>query len=219
MKRINFIAILLLIFTLSFIYIENIKALEEEPTIEEEEKMANERIEEQQYYFKEDLTTPVINIYKEIDGNGNINYKYEILNEKVINTGFNIFYNENGQIFKFYLFDNNEIAHSLTKINNKYYTFNEEGKMLYGWQTINNKKYYFSILTGEAYIGIKTINNKTYYFSNNGQLLTGIYKVNGYIYYFTSNGIQTGLKKVNNKYYYFEIIYIFPFVNNNQILL
>lgn len=154
-----------------------------------------------EYYLPENLEIPAIKMYEDKETN---TYKYEVLNDFTINLGFNNFYTNKQRLFKFYLLENNEVARGIIKINGKYYCFNKEGMLQYGWQTISNNRYFFDTTTGIAYSEKKTINNKTYYFSEKGMILKGFRKINGYTYYFTEYGMQTGWKKINNNYYYFN---------------
>ena len=181
---------------------------------------------DKEYYNETDseVTTPVLKIYKEIEENKLI-LKYQVLNDYSINVGFNVFKDQNDNTYSFYLLENNLVARGLYKINDYYYAFNQDGKMLfgwqiidnkkyyfnqdgkmaYGWQIINNKKYYFDINTGEAYIGFKIIDSRTYFFNNNGEKTIGLINNNGILYYFYDGYyLKNGWKTVNNAQYYFN---------------
>lgn len=90
------------------------------------------------------------------------------------------------------------------KIDGKWYLFNNEGYMLYGWQWSDGGNWYYlgdrndgSMKTGWVLTG-----GKWYYFNDQGAMQVGWQDINNQWYYFDSNGeMQTGWLEYNGNYY------------------
>ncbi len=87
---------------------------------------------------------------------------------------------------------------------NSFYLF-DDGRVAYGWQTIDHNKYYFD--NGYAVKGFKEIDGKTYFFSNiNAILKTGLQSIDSNYFYLEEDGsvYQNGWKTIEIYSYYFE---------------
>ena len=108
---------------------------------------------------------------------------------------------------------------SWLKINNIWYLFDKEGKMLTGWQVKNGRTYYLQS-SGAMYTGwIKS--GDLWYFLNRpqdgdveGAMRTGWLNYNGKVYYLLSSGAMAeGWTQVDNNWYYFYPGYGYEAVN------
>lgn len=94
------------------------------------------------------------------------------------------------------------------KIGEKYYYFNEEGKMQKdGWLVVKGKDYYVNS-KGERVTGLVTIDGKTYYLKKTGNKKIGWSTVNGKKYFMIKSGASkgeaaVGWKTITGKKYYF----------------
>ena len=111
-------------------------------------------------------------------------------------------------------------------IDNKWYSFDDNGIMRTGWFKDNDNKWYYLMPSGEMKTGwlldgkwyyfsssgamvtgwFKDSNEKWYYLSSNGAMVTGWFKdSNGRWYYLSSNGAMvTGWLTLNDKKYYMD---------------
>lgn len=107
----------------------------------------------------------------------------------------------------------------------KQYYFDEDGKMYYGWKTIDGERYFFGtsdkyMLTGgtwtidgkkyyfnqdgSQYTGWKTLAGEKYYFSEKGRAKDSQWFIDGAYYYFNEDGtLYRGWKTIDSKTYYF----------------
>ena len=109
---------------------------------------------------------------------------------------------------KKFLYNSGRWAKGLSKINGKYYYFNESsGIQEKGWKRIDGKLYkFYDDEEGDAYIkGWKKWKDGSFsYCYGDGVFATGLSKINGKFYYLNENGIQErGWKKINGKLYKF----------------
>ncbi len=101
-------------------------------------------------------------------------------------------------------YDNTYTLNDWEQINNKWYHFDEKGRMQTEWQKIDDEWYYF-IEKGEMVTGWKRIEGKWYLFDESGIMQTGFCSRNSDIYYLKSNGTMTvGWMKIDDKWYYFN---------------
>lgn len=97
---------------------------------------------------------------------------------------------------------------SWAKINDKWYLFDSEGRMLIGWQ-IKNGHYYFLEQSGAMLTGWLRSGNKWYFLNPNptdqeGVMLTGWVQDKGQEYYLDGSGAMLeGWQNVDNNWYYF----------------
>lgn len=107
----------------------------------------------------------------------------------------------------------------------KQHYFAEDGKMYYGWKTMDGKRYFFGtsdkyMLTGgtwtidgkkyyfnqdgSQYTGWKTLAGKKYYFAEKGRAKDSQWYIDGEYYYFNEDGtLYRGWKTINSQTYYF----------------
>nr|DAI13060.1 MAG TPA: Cell wall hydrolase autolysin [Caudoviricetes sp.] len=80
---------------------------------------------------------------------------------------------------KSYYKQNQKFINIVTNIHGKYYIFDTEGKLSYGWKQINNCIYYFDKDDNGAMVidTVKTINGKSYKFNEDGILINKISNV------------------------------------------
>ena len=111
-------------------------------------------------------------------------------------------------------------------INGDYYTFNESGELLTGWQSFNEqwtyhdensgravrgwyskagKKYFFDPTSSIMTTGWRTIDHQRYYFDQSGAMVTGWQKIHGKIYLFHKNGsLNLNTVVIQGKTYSFQ---------------
>lgn len=111
-------------------------------------------------------------------------------------------------------------------INGDYYTFNESGELLTGWQSFNEqwtyhdensgravrgwyskagKKYFFDPTSSIMTTGWRTIDHQIYYFDQSGAMVTGWQKIHGKIYLFHKNGsLNLNTVVIQGKTYSFQ---------------
>ena len=111
-------------------------------------------------------------------------------------------------------------------INGDYYTFNESGERLTGWQSFNGqwtyhdensgravrgwfskagKKYFFDPASSIMATGWRTIDYQRYYFDQSGAMVTGWQKIHGKIYLFYKNGsLNLNTVVIQGKTYSFQ---------------
>lgn len=111
-------------------------------------------------------------------------------------------------------------------INGDYYSFNESGERISGWQEFNNqwsyhdlasgkavrewlsisgKTYYLDPMTSIMVTGWRTIDNKRYYFKRNGEMVSGWQRIDGKIFLFGADGSQnTNTVIIHGKTYSFQ---------------
>lgn len=111
-------------------------------------------------------------------------------------------------------------------INGDYYTFNESGERLTGWQSFNGqwtyhdensgravrgwfskagKKYFFDPASSIMATGWRTIDHQRYYFDQSGAMVTGWQKIHGKIYLFHKNGsLNLNTVVIQGKTYSFQ---------------
>ena len=110
---------------------------------------------------------------------------------------------------KKFLYNSGRWAKGLSKINGKYYYFNESsGIQEKGWKKINGKLYkFYDDVEGDAYIkGWKHWNDsRSSYCYGDGVFAVGPSKIDGKMYLFDEDGMQIksqGFKRVDGKTYY-----------------
>lgn len=97
---------------------------------------------------------------------------------------------------------------SWAKINEKWYLFDADGKMMTGWQVKNNRYYYLDN-SGAMMVGWVKNGDKWYYLNSNagdleGSMCVGWIQVNGLVYYMNSSGAMVeGWQEVDGNWYYF----------------
>lgn len=115
---------------------------------------------------------------------------------------------QNGSIWYYRYPDGSYQKNSWAKINDKWYLFDTDGKMLTGWQMKNNR-YYFLDSSGAMMVGWVKNGDKWYYLNSNagdleGAMCVGWIQVNGLIYYMNSSGAMVeGWQEVEGNWYYF----------------
>ncbi len=87
--------------------------------------------------------------------------------------------------------------------------YNNEGKMQYGWQWINNATHYFDTFNGAMAIGEKNINGHWYLFNEQGQMQRGFQTLENSdekktVYYNKDGWMLYGWQWVNNATHYFD---------------
>ena len=98
-----------------------------------------------------------------------------------------------------------EVLVGLQTIDNNLYYFNQDGIMQKGWQQVNNYWYYFDDIYGTAKYGLQTINDKKYYFDENGRAQRNFVKVGSDYYYFDSDySAHYGWLQQYDRWYYFD---------------
>lgn len=100
--------------------------------------------------------------------------------------------------------ENSKKAVGWKYINNKWYSFDDNGIMRTGWFKDTDNKWYYLMSSGEMKTGW-LLDGKWYHFSSSGAMTTGWFKdTNGKWYYLYSNGsMATGwVKDSNGKWYY-----------------
>jgi len=111
--------------------------------------------------------------------------------------------NENN---KWYYFDNNgRMVKGIYKVGADTYIFDDSGVMLTGWKEISGKWYYLSS-SGVMQKGWIKVSKVWYYFDeSSGVMATGLFKISGVLYYFKDSGaLGTGwYKNTDGSYYYF----------------
>lgn len=97
---------------------------------------------------------------------------------------------------------------SWAKVNDKWYLFDSNAKMLTGWQN-KNGRYYFMDQSGAMQTGWLQNGGKWYYLNTDptgqeGMMMTGWIQVNGQAYYLDGSGVMVeGWYKVGDSWYYF----------------
>ncbi|MGL5437793.1 MAG: N-acetylmuramoyl-L-alanine amidase family protein [Lachnospiraceae bacterium] len=121
----------------------------------------------------------------------------------------NVGWRQSGDYWYYYYPDGTYVKNNWAQVNGKWYLFQEDGKMLRGWQTTSNNTYYLSD-NGDMVSGwIKNGTNWYYLSQAEGDGLGAMLKncwgeANGNIYYFTSNGAMAeGWYQVDGNWYYF----------------
>ena len=87
--------------------------------------------------------------------------------------------------------------------------YNNEGKMQYGWQWVNNATHYFDTFNGAMAIGEKNINGHWYLFDRQGQMQRGFQELDQYgqnktVYYNDQGHMLYGQQRIANKWYNFD---------------
>lgn len=122
--------------------------------------------------------------------NANIPKTEDINNSEVLHGWY---YNDNGTIS--YYKQNYKYFNTIKNINGKYYIFDKEGNLSYGWKQINGNIYYFD----KNYNGALTvnttlnINGDSYKFNEDGILLT---KVDNVVQYQETDKIMSNSKLI-----------------------
>lgn len=88
--------------------------------------------------------------------------------------------------------------------------YNNEGKMQYGWQWVNNATHYFDTFNGAMAIGEKNINGHWYLFNEQGQMQRGFQTLENSdekktVYYNKDGWMLYGWQWVNNATHYFDM--------------
>ena len=116
---------------------------------------------------------------------------------------------KNGELWSYRYPDGSYIKNNWSKINDRWYLFDNNGAMLTGWQQKGDKWYYMNN-DGSMVTGWISSNNKWYYCNpsttsgTEGVLTTGWISYNNKWYYADSNGVmQEGWKQVSGNWFYF----------------
>ncbi|WGN90037.1 glycosyl hydrolase 53 family protein [Ligilactobacillus faecis] len=132
-----------------------------------------------------------------------------------------VYYNEKGQMqhgtvtIAGQTYQTNEVTGAFVgkgqqKIANNWYLFDNNGKVLTGFQNIKdqNKTVYYSPTTAKMQYGQQKINNNWYSFDTfDGAMKTGFVKIpeqNKTVYYAPNGQMQYGQQKINNNWYNFD---------------
>lgn len=110
--------------------------------------------------------------------------------------------NDKGWWYKFN--DGTYPADEWYKINGKWYLFNKEGYMLYGWQWSDGGNWYYlgDRNDGAMKTGWVLTGGKWYYFNSQGAMQVGWQEINNQWYYFGEDGaMETGWLKYKGQYY------------------
>lgn len=106
--------------------------------------------------------------------------------------------------------DGTYLKDSWSKINDRWYLFNNSGAMTTGWQLKNSLWYYLNPGSGEMLTGWIQLNDKWYYLNPSadngveGAMVTGWIAYNGRQYYADSSGAMVqGWYQVDGNWYYF----------------
>lgn len=93
-------------------------------------------------------------------------------------------------------------ASGLTKVDNCYYFFSEDGLMQTGWQSDRNNLYYMGS-DGKAVQGWQTFNNNRYHFGDDYIAAVGHVEIDSKYYFFDENGVMlTGWQETPDGIYY-----------------
>lgn len=106
---------------------------------------------------------------------------------------------------KRYCFDTSEytLQSGYFQSGKNWYYFDEDGKPMTGWQTVQNRRCYFN-KNGQALTGWQTIDRNKYYFDGDGILQTGKTKIGNTGYFFDPDGkMRTGLIRYCGTTYYY----------------
>ncbi|MBQ9871603.1 MAG: hypothetical protein IJM27_06670 [Eubacterium sp.] len=105
-----------------------------------------------------------------------------------------------------YYFDKNGYTKNGLFKAGKWIMFAEpDGRLFYGWKTIDGSRYYFQPSCSYAATGMMTIDDKDYYFDENGIMQVGWIKYQGDWFYFRKNGVQaSGWLKIGDARYYLD---------------
>lgn len=107
----------------------------------------------------------------------------------------------------YYVGDDRQVKTGVVKVNGVYNLFDQSGKRLYGYQSVNGKYYYLDTETGEmTRKKIVTIDGSKYYFGSDGVRVTGFvtYKLKKYYFSKKTGKMLKGWRKISGKYYYFD---------------
>lgn len=124
------------------------------------------------------------------------------------NSGGQVGWIQNGDTWFYRYPDGSYQKNSWAKINDKWYLFDNDGRMLTGWQLKNNR-YYYMDNSGAMMVGWIKSGDKWYYLNSNpgdleGSMCVGWIQVNGLIYYMNSSGAMVeGWQEVDGNWYYF----------------
>ena len=89
---------------------------------------------------------------------------------------------------------------------NQQYYYDNDGKMHYGWLSLDSKKYYFHPVLGIMLRQCeRRIENKWYYFDSDGIMAIGWSQHHGHTYYYNEDGsMYYGEKYIEGHWYYFH---------------
>ena len=103
-----------------------------------------------------------------------------------------------------YYFADKSLQIGWKQIDDEWYLFDGNGKMMTGWQR-NNGAWYYLAPSGNMMTGVQKIGGDKYLFSSDGKMLTGWQLIDGDWYYSISSGIlQTGAQEINGHKYLFD---------------
>ena len=131
------------------------------------------------YYYGRLSGTRQYNYWWDKDGDGKKDYYFGLDGKKVFGTKY---------------------------IDDKYYHFDDSGKMQYGvFISENDYTYYYGKISGTRQYGWITNSGYTYYFDSEGKMVTGNINIDGVDYYFNPNGTWKAgwVEKNGNIYYYY----------------
>ena len=209
MKRIILFLIFIIVFIVSFIFVDRMDVKSEKRDIIK--KTVNKKIKKENFKYITEDTDNIDEVLKEETKEViKVNYVYEYIEPEKKNG----FIEENGNTY--YYIDDKYIT-GKKELDNDIFYFNEEGimqkdsiidncyydidgKLYTGFKDIDNYTYYFS---KEGYLkGIQDINNNKYIFDEEGHLLKETFYDK---YYLDENGIiVTGERKIGNRTYIFD---------------
>lgn len=124
------------------------------------------------------------------------------------NSGGQVGWIQSGDTWYYKYPDGTYQKNSWAKINEKWYLFDNDGKMLRGWQQ-RNGIYYYLDNSGAMVVGWLKDGDKWYYLNSNpgaqeGAMCVGWIQVNGLIYYMNTSGAMVeGWQQVDGNWYYF----------------
>lgn len=125
-----------------------------------------------------------------------------------VNSGGKVGWIQDGGIWYYRYPDGTYQKNSWAKINDKWYLFDNDGKMLTGWQNRNGRYYYMedsgAMLTGWIKSGEKWYFLNTIPGDSEGAMWTGWLQLGDKIYYMDNSGAMLeGWNKVGDSWYYF----------------
>lgn len=153
-----------------------------------------------------------------INGNVDVNYLFKDYSQLIIPYGW---LPRKGN---FYFYDNWKMQRGWISYNGATYFSDEAGRMVTGWQTLDEGGLRYFMPDGIMAVGFNSMDGHTYYFDGNGYMQTGLQDIGGFRFlfgadgimhtgwysdtaglrYFMENGIMAiGLLNIGKDYYYF----------------
>lgn len=105
----------------------------------------------------------------------------------------------------FYTDSSGKMSTGIIVVDDAVYNMGIDGRMLFGWQTVNGADCFFDLTSGKMLTGWNIIGTDTYYFDPaSGAKQTGWLNLNGSTYYLGADGkLRTGVQTIENAVYYF----------------